>query len=568
MKRSWQIAAFAPLFCASCTIGPKYQRPPAPAPVAFKEMAENGQWKMATPSDALLKGKWWEIFGDPQLNRLEELVSVNNQNVKQAAAEYREARATVAANHANYYPTIGSSPAITQTYLGKNADRGLAITTNNFSLPVTASWEPDLWGRVRLSVENAVANAQVSAADLENTRLSEQALLASDYFSMAGAEMQLALLQDTIAAYKKNLDLTLNQFNGGVASKSNVTLAQTQLDAAEAQFTGTQITRAQYEHAIAILIGEPPSSLELGPVKIAGPPPPVPVAVPSQLLERRPDIAASERQVAAANSAISLAKVAYYPTLTLSATPGLLSSSLVNLVSFASRYWSAGPSLSQTLFDFGRRGAALESAEAAYDATVANYRQTVLTAFQNVEDDLANLRYLAEEEGQQKEAVTANLEAMSLENDRYLAGTDSYLNVVTVQTTLLGNQQTYVAVVQQRMVEAVNLVKDLGGGWDASTLPSGEALRAAAPADPKSTQDPARPAANSFKPVWSKNSCDAGAELEQASGPLATLNHVEAARFYRQHRVEGACCLCHDDCVRPDHTGSCWIAVRRGPVSV
>jgi NodT family efflux transporter outer membrane factor (OMF) lipoprotein len=494
MKRSWQIAAFAPLFCASCTIGPKYQLPSAPTPVALKEMAGNDQWKMATPSDEMLKGTWWEIFGDPQLSRLEELVNVNNQNIKQAEAQFREARATVAANHANYYPTIGSTPAITQTYLGKNADRGIALTTNSFSLPVTASWEPDLWGRVRLSVENAVANAQVSAADLENTRLSEQALLAVDYFSMAGADMQLALLKDTITAYQKNLDLTLNQYNGGVASKSNVTLAQTQLDAAEAQYTGTQISRAQYEHAIAVLIGEPPASLELGAVKIAGAPPPVPVGVPSLLLERRPDIAASERQVAAANANIGLAKVAYYPTLTLSATPGLLSDNLASLFSFASRYWSAGPSLSQTLFDFGRRGAALESAEAAYDATVANYRQTVLSAFQNVEDDLANLHYLAAEEQQQKEAVTANLEAMSLENDRYLAGTDSYLNVVQVQETLLSNQQTYVNVVQQRMVEAVNLIKDLGGGWDASKLPFGEALRAAAAANPKSTQDAALPA--------------------------------------------------------------------------
>jgi NodT family efflux transporter outer membrane factor (OMF) lipoprotein len=494
MKRSWQIAAFAPLFCASCTIGPKYQQPSTPTPVALKEMAGNDQWKMATPSDEMLKGTWWEIFGDPQLSRLEELVNVNNQNIKQAEAQFREARATVAANHANYYPTIGSTPAITQTYLGRNADRGIALTTNSFSLPVTASWEPDLWGRVRLSVENAVANAQVSAADLENTRLSEQALLAVDYFSMAGADMQLALLKDTITAYQKNLDLTLNQYNGGVASKSNVTLAQTQLDAAEAQYTGTQISRAQYEHAIAVLIGEPPASLELGAVKIAGAPPPVPVGVPSLLLERRPDIAASERQVAAANANIGLAKVAYYPTLTLSATPGLLSDNLASLFSFASRYWSAGPSLSQTLFDFGRRGAALESAEAAYDATVANYRQTVLSAFQNVEDDLANLHYLAAEEQQQKEAVTANLEAMSLENDRYLAGTDSYLNVVQVQETLLSNQQTYVNVVQQRMVEAVNLIKDLGGGWDASKLPFGEALRAAAAANPKSTQDAALPA--------------------------------------------------------------------------
>jgi NodT family efflux transporter outer membrane factor (OMF) lipoprotein len=488
MKRSWQIAAFAPLLCTSCTIGPKYQQPSAPTPVALKEMAGNDQWKMATPSDEMLKGKWWEIFGDPQLSRLEESVNINNQNIKQAEAQYRQARATVAANHANYYPTIGSAPGITQTYTGANAGRGPAGTLSAYSLPVTASWEPDLWGRVRLSVENAVANAQVSAADLENTRLSEQALLAADYFSMAGADMQLALLKDTIAAYQKNLDLTLNQFNGGVASKSNVTLAQTQLDAAEAQYTGTQISRAQYEHAIAVLIGEPPASLELGAVKITGAPPPIPVAVPSQLLERRPDIAGSERQVAAANTNIGLAKVAYYPTLTLSATPGLLSSTFAGLFALAARYWSAGPSISQTLFDFGRRGAALEGAQAAYDATVAGYRQTVLSAFQNVEDDLANLHYLAVEEQQQREAVAANLEAMSLENDRYLAGTDSYLNVVQVQETLLSNQQTYVNVVQQRMVEAVNLIKDLGGGWDASNLPSDEALRTAALANPKSTQ--------------------------------------------------------------------------------
>jgi NodT family efflux transporter outer membrane factor (OMF) lipoprotein len=488
MKRSWQIAALAPLFCASCTIGPKYQQPSAPTPEILKEMAGNDQWKMATPSDEMLKGKWWEIFGDEQLNRLEELVNVNNQNIKQAEAQYRQAAATVAANRANYYPTIGSTPSITQTYTGANAGRGPAATLNAFSLPVIASWEPDLWGRVRLSVQNAVANAQVSAADLENTRLSEQALLATDYFSMAGADMQLALLKDTIAAYQKNLDLTLNQFNGGVASKSNVTLAQTQLDAAEAQYTGTQISRAQYEHAIAILIGEPPASLELGAVKIAGAPPPIPVGVPSLLLERRPDIAGAERQVAAANANIGIAQTAYYPTLTLSATPGLLSSTFAGLFAYAARYWSAGPSLSQTLFDFGRRGAAVEQAQAAYDATVANYRQTVLSAFQNVEDDLANLHYLAAEEQQQKEAVTANLEAMSLENDRYLAGTDSYLNVVQVQETLLSNQQTYVNVVQQRMVEAVSLIKDLGGGWATSDIPSADALRSTAQASPKSTQ--------------------------------------------------------------------------------
>ena len=283
-------------------IGPKYQRPLAPAPTGLKEMAGNDQWKMATPSDELLKGKWWEIFGDPQLNALEELVSINNQNVKQAEAQFRQARAVVAGNYANYYPVIGSAPSITQSDAGKNAGRGAAGTSQSFSLPFQASWEPDLWGRVRLSVENAVSNAQVSAADLENVRLSAQALLATDYFLLAASDMQQAVLHDTIQAYQQNLQLTINRFNGGVASRTDITLAQTQLAGAQAQSTDLRTTRAQYEHAIAMLTGRPPAVLEIGATKIAGPPPPVPVAVPSLLLERRPDIAANERLVAAANA--------------------------------------------------------------------------------------------------------------------------------------------------------------------------------------------------------------------------------------------------------------------------
>lgn len=443
----------------------------------LKELRGNDQWKMATPGDGLIKGNWWEIFGDEQLNRLEQLVNVNNQNVKQAEAQFREARATVAANHANYYPTIGSTPSVTQTYTGRSAGRGPAATSYNYSLPVAVSWEPDLWGRVRLSVENAVSNAQVSAADLENLRLSQQALLATDYFSLAAEDMQQALLRDTIDAYQKNLQLTINRYNGGVASKSDITLAQTQLAGAQAQFTDAHIARAQYEHAIAMLTGQNPSSLEIGPTRIGAAPPPVPVSVPSQLLERRPDIAASERLVAAANASIGLAEAAYYPTFTLSASLGILSNNLANLFTFASRYWSAGPSLSQTLFDFGRRGAALEGAQAAYDATVAGYRQTVLAAFQEVEDDLAELRYLAEEAGQQQEAVVAALQALSLENDRYKAGTDSYLNVITTQTIALSDQQTAVTILERRLTAAVDLVKALGGGWDASKLPSPDALR-------------------------------------------------------------------------------------------
>ena len=487
MKRPWKIALLASLLCSGCTIGPRYQRPVAQTPAALKSMAGNDQWKMATPSDGLLKGKWWEIFGDSDLNRLEELVNVNNQNVKQAEAQFRQARALVLANHANYYPVIGSSPSISDSYVEKKA-------TQSFALPATATWEPDLWGRVRLSVENAVSNAQVSAADLENIRLSQQALLATDYFLLAAQDMQLSLLSDTIRAYEKNLQLTINRHAGGVASKSDVTLAQTQLAAAKAQSTQMRIARAQDEHAIAVLTGQPPASLNIGATKIGGPPPPIPVAVPSQLLERRPDIAATERQVAAANANVGIAETAYYPTLTLSATPGLLATNLANLVTYASRYWSAGPSLSQTLFDFGRRGATLEISQAAYDATVAGYRQSVLSAFQEVEDDLSNLRYLAEEAVQEQEAVTAAQEALSLETDRYRAGTDSYLNVITTQIIALGDQQTAITILQQRMNAAVDLVKALGGGWDASTLPSGNALRSAALGDPKNTQNVARPA--------------------------------------------------------------------------
>ena len=474
---------------SGCTIGPRYQRPLAQTPPALKEMAGNADWKMATPSDSLLKGKWWEVFGDPQLNHLEELVAVNNQNVKVAEAQFREARATVLADHANYYPSIGSTPAITagKNYNGK-------VISHTFSLPVAASWEPDLWGRVRLSVQNAVANAQVTAADLENIRLSQQALLANDYFLLAAEDMQQRVLANTIETYAKNLQLVTNRHAGGVASRSDITLAETQLAGAQAQFTDIHIARAQAEHAIAVLTGQLPASIEIGTTVINGPPPPIPMSVPSQLLERRPDIAANERLVAIANGNVGLAEVAYYPTLTLSGSAGFLSTGLQTLFTYTSRYWSAGPSISQTLFDFGRRGATMENARAAYDATVAAYRQTVLAAFQEVEDDLASLRYLAEEAVVQQQAVVAAQEALTLETERYRAGTDSYLNVITTQIIALGDQQTAITILQRRMTAAVDLVKAIGGGWDASTLPSGNVLRTTALADSKNTEKVARPA--------------------------------------------------------------------------
>ena len=477
MLRGAIAAAVAALLCSSCMIGPKYQKPAAITPPALKELAGNDQWKMATPSDELIKGNWWEIFSDPQLNRLEELVQPNNQNVKQAEAIYREARALVNLNHANYYPTIGSTPSLTQTDTGKNSGRA-GGTSQQFSLGAAASWEPDLWGRVRLSVENATDIAQSDAALIQNVLLAQQALLAADYFALAANDMQQAVLKESIDAYQKNLQLTQDRFRFGVASRSDITLAQTQLAGAQAEAADLQVTRAQFEHAIAMLTGQAPSSLTVAAAQIAAPPPPIPVAIPSLLLERRPDIASSERQVAAANANVGIAQTAFYPTLTLSANMGFLSTNLADLFSYASRTWSAGPSISQTLFDFGRRGAQLQVTEAAYDETVASYRQTVLSAFQEVEDDLSSLRHLAEEAVIQDQAVKAAQEALALELERYRAGTDSYINVITTQNIALGDQLTAVAILQRRMAAAVDLVKAVGGGWDSSTLPSTDSIRA------------------------------------------------------------------------------------------
>jgi NodT family efflux transporter outer membrane factor (OMF) lipoprotein len=477
MTRRYSLVVCALLCSTACRVGQPYQRPAAPTPPDFKELAGSDAWKVATPIDDLPKGKWWEMFGDPQLSALEEAIEINNQNVKQAEANFRQARAIVRVNRANAFPTIGVNPSVTQSDQGSNTGRGAGGRSQSFALPADVTWEPDLWGRVRLSVENATSNAQVSAAELENIRLSQQALLAVDYFSLAAADMQQAILHDTIQGYEKNLQLTTDRFNGGVASKTDVTLAQTQLAGARAQSTDLRVARAQFEHAIATLTGRPPSGVAITTGGISGPPPEIPVTIPSQLLERRPDIAASERQVAAANANVGLAQTAYYPTLTLSANPALVAADVASLFGWASRSWSATAALSQTVADFGKRRAQLDSAQAAYDATVAAYRQTVLVAFQEVEDDLASLRYLAEEAVEQQQAVTAAQQAVSLETDRYRAGTDSYLNVITTQVIALNDQQIAVSILQRRVSAAVDLIKALGGGWDASLLPRADILR-------------------------------------------------------------------------------------------
>jgi NodT family efflux transporter outer membrane factor (OMF) lipoprotein len=460
--------------------------PPVPA---YKEFAGSDQWKTASPGDGLLKGKWWEIFNDPELNRLEEKVSTDNFSVKQAEAQFRASRALLLGQRANYYPTIGSSPSITQgdTHLGTNS---------TFELPFTASWVPDLWGRVRLAVENANANAQVSAADLENMRLTLQATLATDYFTLVSTDMQIKLLDDTNKEYARYLTLTENRYNGGIAARSDVTLAETQLYTTQASETDLIATRNQLEHAIAVIIGVAPAELTIPPGRIAAPPPSIPIAVPSALLERRPDIAAQERLIAAANANVGIAETAYYPTLTLSATAGIESSSLASLFTYAGRLWSAGPSLSQTLFDFGRRGANVQYSIANYDAAVDAYRETVLTAFQQVEDNLSNLRVLAQEAEQTAAAVKAADLSLVLELDRYKAGTDTYLNVITTESIDLSDQRQAVVLLQRRMTSAVNLVMALGGGWDASTLPTPDQIRSHGMTEPGNIQKVAQPISN------------------------------------------------------------------------
>jgi NodT family efflux transporter outer membrane factor (OMF) lipoprotein len=462
-----------------------------PTPPTFKELAGNDQWKSATPGDGLLKGKWWEIFNDTELNKLEELINVDNNSVKQAEAQFRQARATVLLNHSGYYPLVGTSPGVAQSDRGTNA--GGRGTSSLFQIPFTATWEPDLWGRVRLAVENSVDNAQVLAADLENVRLSLQAALADDYFALLGNDMQLALLNNTISGYERYLTLTMNRFNGGVASRADVTLAQTQLYTTQAQATDLDVNRTQLEHAIAVLTGQAPSALSIPRGQINALPPPIPTAVPSLLLERRPDIAAQERLVAAANANIGIAQTAYYPTLTLSATAGLSSPNLQNLFTWASRVWSTGPGISQTLFDFGTRDARMQQTQAAYEATVAAYRQTVLTAFQQVEDNLSALRVLAQEADQQAQAVAAAQQALALETERYKAGTDSFLNVITTQNIALSDQRVAVSLMQRRMNSAVNLILALGGGWDASTLPTADQMRTLEMGSPANTNKVAQP---------------------------------------------------------------------------
>jgi len=468
--RRFHLVILTSILCSSCAISTKYSRPAIQSAPAFNELAGSDQWKTAAPSDTNLRGNWWEIFGDPQLNSLEEKIATSNWSVKQLEAVFREAIETIDINRTGFYPTVTSSPSISQSDRGSHGAGG--GTSATFSLPFSATWVPDLWNRVGMSVQAANLNAQVSAADLENLRLSLQGTLAVDYFSLLGSDSQLNLLNQNIGIYQDYLNLTNNRFNAGVASRTDVLLAQTQLTQTQAQAIDLGVTRHQLEHSIAVLTGQFPGSFHIAAGKLPAEPPQVPVGVPSTLLERRPDVAAAERLVMAANVQIGIAKTAFFPTLTLSGTTGLSSGSLLNLLTWGSRVWTAGPTLAETLFDAGRRRTVVRQARDAYDATAASYQEIVLNAMADVEDNLSTLRILEQQAKAQRVAVESARQSLDLAMSRYKGGLVTYLEVVTAQSTALKNESTEVDLLRQRMDASVLLIKALGGGWDVSKLPA------------------------------------------------------------------------------------------------
>ena len=456
---------------AGCMVGPNYVRPSAPSAPAFKEL---GDWKPAQPSDAVSRGKWWEIFGDAKLNALADQVDLSNQNVQFAEARLRQAEALVEQSRSGLWPTLALSGSATRSRAPNIAGSttNTSAVVNVYNLPLTATWAPDLWGSVRRTIEGNIANAQTSAANVANARLLAQSQLAINYFNLRVLDERRKLLDSTVAVYQKSLELTRNRYNAGVAARVELVLAEQQLKSTQAQSIDVGVQRAQVEHAIAILIGKAPAELSIPTEDIALAIPVVPPGVPSQLLERRPDIAAAERQMAAANAQIGVAQAAYFPTLTLSASGGFRSNLVPDWLTVPHRFWSVGPTLAETLFDGGARRAVSKQAQAAYDANVATYRQTVLTAIQQVEDNLAALRILEQEAATQAEAVQAARLSTELTVNQYKAGTVNYLSVVVVQAAQLNNEATAVNLTGQRLVAAVTLVQALGGGWSTTQLSS------------------------------------------------------------------------------------------------
>jgi NodT family efflux transporter outer membrane factor (OMF) lipoprotein len=455
---------------AACKVGPDYERPASAAPAAFKEAAG---WKVAEPKDELPRGAWWGIFGDSELAALEEQAGVANPNLLVAEAQVRQASALVRATRAGLFPTVSAGVSVTPSQQSSHLSANTFVrsgTFTDYSLPLAVTWEADLWGRIRRAVESNEAAAQASAADVAAVRLSVQGALAQDYFLLRTADAEQRLLDATVQAFAKALELTKSRQASGVASLADVLQAEAQLKATEAQAIDVGIQRAQLEHAIALLIGRAPSALTIGRAVPAAALPAIPLSLPSELLERRPDIAAAERRVAAANAQIGVAKAAYFPRLTLSASLGLLSSTLANWLTWPSRFWSIGPSLSEVLYDGGLRGAQLDEARAAYDAVVASYRETVLAAFRDVEDSLASLQLLEQEARAQNEAVQAAERSLAVTMSQYKAGTVGYLQVLVAQSTALADERSAVAISGRRLVSSVLLLEALGGGWRVGDL--------------------------------------------------------------------------------------------------
>jgi NodT family efflux transporter outer membrane factor (OMF) lipoprotein len=465
-------AAWAGLaLLGGCSFAPHYSVPAVQTPAAFKEAAG---WKVAQPTDDAIRGKWWEMFQDPQLSALEEQVAVSNQTLVGALANFQAARAVVKEARSQYFPAVSAAPSVSKSKASQGSSPVGIRSQTVWSLPLEASWEPDLWGTIRNTVKADTFNAQASAATLENLRLTAQADLAVDYYALRGQDALKAVLDATVVADQKSLDLTKGLFQLGIDSDEDVSEAETALATVKAQDTNIGIQRALYEHAIALLLGRPASAFSIPALPPAAnapvQPPEIPLAVPSRLIERRPDVASAERSVAAANAQIGVARAAFFPALTLSAEGGYQSSTLANLVSGPTFFWSLGSALAQSVFDAGLRRAAVEQYRASYDSTVANYRQTVLTAFQEVEDSLASLRILSQEREEQAAAVRSAERTLAIATHRYELGIDSYLNVIVAQMTLLNNRQTEVNLHVQQMTSSVQFILALGGGWDTSQL--------------------------------------------------------------------------------------------------
>ena len=479
---------FAGLLCisvllvAGCTVGPNYHRPDAPTAPAFKETAvvpppnpPNGGWKQVSPNDSALRANWWEIYQDPQLDKLEQQVAVSNQRLKASYEQYMQARAAVQVSRAQYFPTVQAGPSAARDRQSQNRPLhvpGSNNTYNDLFLQGQVSWEPDLWGNIRRQVEAQRASAQASAADLANVELSLRSELALDYFEMRGLDTQQRLLDTTVQQFEQFLQLTTTRFRGGVASESDLAMAQTQLDQTRAQALDVGVARAQFEHAIATLTGVPASSFSLPPAPLDLPLPQVPVGVPSQLLERRPDVAAAERRANAANAQIGVAVAAYYPTISITGAGGFESKNAGTLIQGPSALWSLGGSAVELLFDAGRRHALTNEARDVYEQNTANYRQTVLQAFQEVEDNLSGLRILDRESAAQQRAVQSARHSLDLSTNRYKGGVTTYLEVITAQTTQLANERTAADIATREFVSSVQLIKALGGGWDAARLPT------------------------------------------------------------------------------------------------